>query len=178
MLFLIAATLISAIAAFFDWRRGEIPNRLTYGALALAPVAHAAASAVVGGSWLEALTAAGLSILGALICGLFPALAWHRGLLGGGDVKLFAALGALLHPFTGFEAQVYAYYVAAFFVPIGLLYKGTFWQSLKNSGLIVMNAFRPRSKRIEVNPTSLTWFRLGPAIFVGCLLTTAVHWSP
>ena len=37
--FLVAAVLVTAVAAWTDWRTGKIPNWLTLGALGCAPVA-------------------------------------------------------------------------------------------------------------------------------------------
>ena len=44
--FLMAAVLIAAIAAWFDWRSGEMPNVVTLGPLIAAPVAHGVLAAV------------------------------------------------------------------------------------------------------------------------------------
>jgi len=75
------------IASVIDWRTRRIPNLLTF------PLAFAAliANGVVGG-WVG-----GLSSLAGLIFGLaFFLLLMTLGAMGPGDVKLMAALGALL----------------------------------------------------------------------------------
>jgi prepilin peptidase CpaA len=175
MIFLALAIVLAAVAAVFDWRTRRIPNWLTYGAIGLAVPGHALLAGIGHGTALQILSAAGMSSLGAVLCGLLPAFFWLRGMCGGGDVKLFAALGALLEPFLGFEAQLYSYYVAAFFVPVILIYKGTFLPMLKNSLTMAVNGLRPKSKRVKIDQASLTWFRLGPAVFGGCVLTALVH---
>jgi prepilin peptidase CpaA len=174
--FLIAASLVSAIAAVIDWRSGHIPNLLTYSVVPLALAGHATVAWFSGGDGASVLRAMGWSLLGAVLCGMLPFLLWWKGACGGGDVKLFAGLGALLHPSHGMEAQVYAYYVAASFVPIGLLYEGKFLRTLKTSLTIALNIFRSRAKQAPIEPSTHTWFRLGPAIFAGCVWTTALHW--
>lgn len=79
-------SLMLVIAAVNDCRRGIVPNRLTY-------------PAIVGGLLLWTI-AQGWSGLGdsslALMAGLIPtALIFFGGALGGGDVKVMAAVGAL-----------------------------------------------------------------------------------
>lgn len=177
MLFLIAGSLVALVAALYDWRSGRIPNWLTYSTLVSAPPLHALLAWSVGGTLPQILTTLGVSLLGAALCGLLPLILWLKGACGGGDVKLFAALGALLEPLMGMEAQVYSYYIAAIFVPLGLLYQGRFWQALRGSFQIVLNGFRPKAKRVLLESSTRTWFRLGPAIFGGCVLTTFLHWG-
>ena len=55
-----------------------------------------------------AVPAAGFSLLGAAVCAAVPLALWRAQAIGGGDVKLFAALGALLQTLVGVEAQFYA----------------------------------------------------------------------
>lgn len=80
---------LMAVAAFEDFRRFMIPNWLTLGICALWPV-----------SVLTAPSAAGA--LGALACGLtvfvVGALLFARGYIGGGDVKLLAAVALWAGP--------------------------------------------------------------------------------
>jgi len=178
MPFLIAAIGIAFVAAIMDWRTGNIPNWLTYGALVLFPPLHAVHAGLLGGSMRQVLTTAGMSLLGAALCGLLPLLLWFKRVCGGGDVKLFAALGAVLEPLLGFEAQVYSYYAAAFLLPIGLLYRGIFLKTLKSSVLAVVRSFRRGEQTVPVDPSEQQWFKLGPAILVGCLLTALTHWGP
>src|SRR5688572_13604449 len=117
--FLGFAVLVAAVAAAFDWRTGNIPNWLTLGPLCAAPVAHAGYHLAIGRS-AEALHAAGFSVLGAAVCGVVPWLFFRQGAIGGGDVKLLAALGAICRPMLGLELQFYAYIAAAVFAPARL----------------------------------------------------------
>ena len=175
MIFLMGAVAVAIVAAIWDWRTRRIPDWLTYGTILVAVPSHAVLAWRLHGTLLQVLTAAGISVLGALVCGLLPFLCWHRGLCGGGDVKLFAALGALLEPFLGFEAQLYSYYAAALFVPLVLLYQGTFLRMVRNSYRMAINGLRPKSKREVIDPSALTWFRLGPAVVAGCMVTALLH---
>src|SRR4051794_24143971 len=110
--FLIGAVCISAIAAYTDLRWGLIPNALSLGGALAAALAHLAYAWHTAG-WRAGLAALGASAAGSLLCALAPALLFVNGSMGGGDVKLFAALGACCHPLIGIEAQLYAFVLAA-----------------------------------------------------------------
>ena len=77
---------ITAMAAVTDYRTGRIPNWLTLPPLVVGPLLHFVSGGPTG-------------LLGALVaiavCGLVPYLMFRCGAIGGGDVKLFAAMGAL-----------------------------------------------------------------------------------
>ena len=95
----VCALLIGCAACVTDLQSRRIPNWLTFGAAAAALVFHTAAP--TGGGLMFA--AAGW-LVGALILFLPFAL---RG-LGGGDVKLVAALGAWLGPANVIWLALYA----------------------------------------------------------------------
>lgn len=81
------AIAICCVAAVWDLRTGRIPNLLTYSA-AVAGLAFA--------FWPHTELGIGSRLVGVVAAG-FPALLLFRiGSLGGGDVKLVAALGAWL----------------------------------------------------------------------------------
>ena len=172
----IAAIVVAAIAAVSDWRRGEIPSWLTYGALALGPMLHVGRMVVAHETMDAALTEGGFSIVGALVCALVPALLYKQGAIGGGDVKLLAALGALLQTMFGVEAQMYGFFSAALIAPARLAYDGKLIATLKSSLTILANLFLPKTRQRHVEETALSWFRLGPAVFFGVALTAYLHW--
>lgn len=172
----IVAIAVAALAAFFDWRRGEIPNWLTYGALALGPVLHVVRMLAAHETMDSALTEGGYSVVGALACALVPAMMYRQGAIGGGDLKLLAALGALLQTMMGIEAEMYGFFAAALIAPAVLAYQGKLISTLKNALAIFANLFLPKAKQRPVEESALSWFRLGPALFFGVALTAYLHW--
>ncbi|MCA9581994.1 MAG: prepilin peptidase, partial [Myxococcales bacterium] len=81
------AIAITAISAVTDTRTGHIPNWITFPPILLAPIGYGLFFGWYG---------FGQSVLGLLACGVVPYFMFWQGGMGGGDVKLFAALGALL----------------------------------------------------------------------------------
>jgi prepilin peptidase CpaA len=98
-----------------------------------------------------------------------------KGGMGGGDLKLFAAIGALCQPLLGIEAQMYGFVVAAIVVPARMAFRGELLRVLGNSLTLALNPLRPAARRREVPAEMMTWFRLGPAIFAGTLLLVLAH---
>lgn len=97
----VAAIVVTAVATAYDTETGRIPNWLTVGSLVLA-IVHA----FVFERGTDAL-------LGASLGGGVPlvlTLCYPRWSVGGGDIKLLAAIGALLGP------------VALSFVVVGSLF--------------------------------------------------------
>jgi prepilin peptidase CpaA len=90
---------IGLAACVFDVRTRRIPNALTLGAAVAGLLYHGATSGVPG-----VQTAAAGWLLGLLL--LLPYFA--LGGMGGGDVKLVAALGAWLGPWETFWLAMYA----------------------------------------------------------------------
>lgn len=174
--FLVAATLLAAMAAVSDWRTGLIPDRLTLPALLGAPLAYLARGLATHAGTEAAVSEAGWSLAGALACAAIPVLLYRQSAIGFGDVKLFAALGALLQPLMGLEVETYGFVAAALLAPARLAYEGKLLKTLKNTLALVVNPFMPKEKRRSVDQEMMSWFRLGPAIFVGTVLATLMHW--
>ena len=174
--FLVAAAVIAAIAAAFDLRTGEIPNWVTLGPLLLAPIAHVVFALVKHWTGHEAAIEGASSLLGAIACVLVPALLYRQDAIGGGDVKLLAAIGALLNWRLGLEAEMYSFFAAGLIAPAFLAYEGKLFRTLKNTALLGLNPLLPKRKRRKVEPTLLTWLRFAPAIFLGTSLTAYLHW--
>ena len=174
--FLVAAAIISAIAAASDLRTGEIPNWLSLGALMVAPFAHMAKGFAMHLTREDVFLEGGSSLLGALACAIVPAILYRQDAIGGGDVKLLAGLGALLQPRLGLEAEMYSFFAAGLVAPAFLAYEGKLFRTLKNTALLAINPLLPKNKRRPVEPTLLTWFRFGPAIFLGMVITAYLHW--
>ena len=152
---------ITVVASVTDLRTGLIPNRLTLPVLIIAPLFEA----VVGG--LRGFVG---SLLGIVICGLVPFIFHRVGAMGGGDVKLFAALGALGGPSIGLEIELLALSFAFFWGLMVLAYRGHLLRALGTSGVLVFNVFLPESRRRPVEPQELTSLRIGAAILAGTCL--------
>ena len=174
--FIAASVVIAAIAAWTDFRTGHIPNWLTFGALGLAPVAHIFVTLGRGGHRPEALEAGGLAICGALVCAILPVWLYRVSAIYGGDVKLFIALGAVLLPLQGIEAELWSFCGAAVLAPVWLAYEGKLFHTVSNAAYLLANPILPKGRRREINPETMTWFRMGPAILLGTLVTAALHW--
>ena len=158
----------AAAGAFSDIRTGHIPNWLTLGTLAVAPLLWFGAATADAGV-AAGLQALGASALGAGLCGIGPAMLFFRGGLGGGDVKLLAALGALLGPRIGLHAELFGFLFAALFVPGKLAWQGTLFSVIRGVLRSLANPFLPRSKQRPAPAELAMRLRLGPAIFLGTL---------
>jgi len=176
MWFLLAALLVTAVAAWTDWQQGTIPNWLTYGVMVAAPFAHVAYSWSHGATTQEIATNGSYSVLGGFLCGLVPLLLYNKNAIGGGDVKLFVAIGMLCRPMTGVEAEMYSFFAAMLIAPIRLAYEGKLFRTVSNAFFISFNSVLPKTRRKEIVPQAMSWFRLGPAILAGVAYTTYLHW--
>ncbi len=166
---------MTAVAAWIDRRTGEIPNVVSLAPLAAAPIAHAIAAGLRGG-FDAAIQGAGASILGALLCAIVPFSLYRAGAMGGGDVKTLAAVGALMRPLAGIEAELYACLAGAILASGKLAYEGKLFKVLGNTLSLAVNPLLPKNKRREVSPEMLTWTRFGPAIFAGTLVAAVTRW--
>jgi len=153
----------TAIAAATDARTGRIPNWLTLSLIVVGVGLRAASRGAAG--LLLALT-------GLTICGALPWLL-HRGTqgkaIGGGDVKLFAGLGAVAGPFVGLEIQLSAFLLLGVFALIQLALRGQLFRVLRNSLFLALNPLLPGKWKRPLEPASLTEMRMGPAIAVAVL---------
>ncbi|XYH94746.1 prepilin peptidase [Sorangium sp. So ce1128] len=172
---LVAAVAVAVVAAWTDLRTGQIPNWATLGPLAAAPLLHfLLASRATTAS--EAVQAAGFSLVGALVCAAVPIVLYRAGAIGGGDVKLLSALGAILGTRVGIEAELYAFVLAAVVAPARLAWEGRLLRVLGNTAALVINPFLPKARRRTLSPEMMTSIRFGPAILAGTLVTALLHW--
>lgn len=105
----------AGIAAATDvWSR-RIPNWLTFGTLALGLALN---------SWLSGLEGAVAAIVGAALGLLFLAPFFALGVMGAGDVKLLAGLGALLGPRLLVSVAIYAALAGGVVSAVFLLRRG------------------------------------------------------
>lgn len=174
--FLVAAAVIAAIAAAYDLRTGEMPNWVTLLPLLAAPFAHFAVAVGMHQKMASAAHEGVGSLLGAIACSFVPGVLYRQDAIGGGDVKLLAAVGALLQWRLGLEAEMYSFFAAGLTAPAFLAYEGKLFRTIKNTALLAVNPLLPKKKRRQVEPALLTWFRFGPAIFIGTALTAYMNW--
>ena len=173
--FLLTALCVAAVAAMSDYRKGRIPNVLTLGALAVAPFLHMYRIVSMAG-WSRDVWMGGLgSILGALVCGLVPMLLFVKGACGAGDVKLLAAIGAVLGPRVGIEAAFYTFVIAGLVGPARLAYEGRLFRSIKTAALVAVRPRNDENSKALVADLSMR-FALGPSVLVGTILTAWLHW--
>jgi prepilin peptidase CpaA len=170
------AVAVAAIGALLDWRKGEIPNWLTLPVIVGAPILHIIRFVAAKETMDTALYEGAYSVGGAALCAVVPLLLFRQSAIGGGDVKLFVAIGAVLQPTRGVEAQMYGFFAGAILAPAWLAYQGKLLSSIRNAFAIGANLFLPKTKQREVDAATLSWFRLGPAIFLGVALTAYLHW--
>src|SRR5262249_51552750 len=100
------------------------------------------------------------------------------GEMGGGDVKLFGAIGALSGPILGFDAEGSAFVVAlAIVLPWRLWKARAFRSALRNCVVGIGNAFRSKDHRVAYAPIrTLPPVIMGPSILAGYCLMLVRHW--
>lgn len=152
-------------AGIWDVVTGRIPNGLTYPACACG-IAAAAAGAPPG---------LANSLLGFAV-GLVPFLALYTfGSMGGGDVKLMAAVGALGgYPFV-VNAMVSAVLFGGLIAALLVIWEGQTWAAARYVGSTVTGLFRPSRNRETLEVPRTVPF--GVAICLGTFLALAAAWQ-
>jgi len=159
---------VATAAAISDSRRGEIPNWLTLPPIVLGPFAY---GAVFG------IEYAAHSLGAACLSALIPYLLFRRGGMGGGDVKLFGALGAL----TGFDLMVgLEIQLAAFIIAMGLSFASLAWQgallrTLANAVVQGLNPVLPKKHRRRASQALSAPIRMGAPILVATGIFSTPH---
>ncbi|MEY2932425.1 MAG: hypothetical protein RL033_3174 [Pseudomonadota bacterium] len=147
-------------AAWFDARSGRIPNLITLPVLPLG---------LLLGALTDGIWGLGSAVLGALLCLAVPYGLFHasRGsAIGGGDVKLFAALGALLGPIAGLGVELSSLLVLAVVALLALAWRGQLFTWLKHTAELAWSWVLPEARRPPVAREQLLTMPLGPAICV------------
>ena len=153
-----AAVALCGVAAYTDWRTGTIPNAVTLPPLAIAPIVYFA---------LDGPGLAGASLISAALCGAVPYLLFRRDALGGGDVKLLAAVGALIGAQVGLEGELFAFGLASVWALVVTARRGGLRTLLGNALFLALNPFLPRRWRREVAPQRMVSLRLGAFVLGG-----------
>lgn len=152
--------LVAAAAAVTDARTGIIPNGLTLPTLLAALLLHFILQGAGGLLY---------SLAGALACGLIPYLLFRAGSMGGGDVKLLAALGAIAGPELGLEVEILGMSIAAVYALVLLACRGGLARTLGASLWLALNFFLPARWRRPVAPAEMMPLRLGVHLFLGTI---------
>jgi prepilin peptidase CpaA len=169
---LASAVVITAIAAVMDLRTGRIPNWLSLGSVPFSMLWHISWGASRAGV-RGALGGAAISAGGFLVCAIVPIVLYRCAGMGGGDVKLFASLGALCGSVLGLQMQWFANLALALFLFARLAYEGRLIRTFVESISALVQQLRPRRLRPPPPAVLRRTVRLGPAIFVGVVATAA-----
>jgi prepilin peptidase CpaA len=173
-LVLALSIVVAGVAAVVDARTGHIPNWLTFGAMGLAVIVHSSYGFSTAG-W-RGLPGALISVaLGIIACSLVPVLLYRLNGMGGGDVKLLAALGGLCGPVIGLQTQFYSFIAIVLYAFARLAYHGKLLSTLANSLRLAVRPFLPAARRKPISSELMTSLRLGPAIFAGVVATVLAH---
>ena len=102
-----ACALVVVASAVTDFATRKIPNIISLGGIVTGLAIHTATGAVDG--FGGAARGLGFALLGLFTVSIAPFIFWKRGEMGGGDVKLLAAVGALLGPVIGFDVLAFTF---------------------------------------------------------------------
>ena len=149
---------IVLIAAFTDVRGGVIPNWLTLPPLVIAPLTYGLVDGVNG---------LFTSVIGLIVCSVVPLLVFYRGGMAGGDVKLFAAIGAIGGYSVGLQIEFLSLIAASIYSLGHLTWNGGVLRSLGNSMFLALNPILPKRHRRTIAPELMHRIRLGAAILLG-----------
>jgi prepilin peptidase CpaA len=154
----------TGVAAVIDLRTRRIPNALT-GCLAVVGLGLAAAqlgTVSIGGA-----------IIGCLLGFAFMLPGNMFGATGAGDVKLFAAAGALLGPATTVRAFVFTAIAGGVIALFVALRRRRLTQTIGATARLVMN----RTSAVEAieSPAADNRFAYAPAIAIGVVMA-ALSW--
>ncbi len=165
------------VAAVTDLRSRKIPNWLTLAGV-LAGILLNSFLAVDRYNWRSALFGMGLAFL------VYFPLYLLRG-MGAGDVKLMAAVGALVGPANWFAIFILSNVLGGVAAVLLLLSRGRLWGVLHNVGYMLNELlhFRPpylRKEELDLRSPKATTMPHGVAIAMGSLafLLAAWIWAP
>ncbi len=152
------------VCATTDIYKSKIYNSVTYPAIGI-------------GILLAALTPAEPTVLNSmfgLVLGFLPLfLVFIIGGMGGGDVKLMAAIGAIKgYPFILY-AMFYSGVVGGLLAIIVMIWRGTFLKSIGHILRTMLTAVIPGFKTVPLNPEDSYPIHFGFAICMGTLWALA-----
>lgn len=121
---------VGLVACVTDLRSRRIPNVLTFGA---------AAAALIYGAVSAGWSGVGTAALGWFVGAVVFIVPFALGGLGGGDVKLLAAMGAWLGPAGAFWLALYTGVAGGVMALVVALASGYFRKALSNVSLLLMH---------------------------------------
>lgn len=165
------ALAIATVAAVYDGRSGTIPNWLTLPPVLFAPPTYALVLGLEYGVQ---------SVAAVLASGIAPYLLFRRRAVGGGDVKLFAALGAVtgFDPLLGVRIQLGAFLAAMLVAFAGLAWQGKLLSTVLSAGAMSLNRLLPASRRLRVSDSLLTPVRMGSAVLLATIGSALAYATP
>jgi len=161
--FLVGAVLVALVGAVTDIRSARIPNRLTYTALLAALPLR---TALLGLAGLKS------GIIGMLVAGGLFLLLYTLGAMGGGDMKLMAAVGAWVGS-TQVMTLILAAALAGGVLAIGrIIFRNMVGQTLRNTMQLIYyrltSGLQPHPE-LNVKSSGSQRVPYGVAIAVGAL---------
>ena len=162
-----SALLLSLGAAISDSRSGTIPNALTIPPLVLAPIVYGT---------LLGYEHAAKSVVGAVLSLFVPYLLFRQRAMGGGDVKLFAALGAVagFAPTAGLRIQWMTFVAALVQAVSVLIVRRRLFETLRQMFCMVVGRKSASPAGAEL---ALTPIRLGGAVLIATFVQAIPHLS-
>jgi prepilin peptidase CpaA len=158
--------LVVAVAcAATDLVKGKIYNAVTYPAMALG---------VVLSIWQHGVSGIYIA-LGGFAVGFFPAFVlFALGGMGGGDVKLLGAIGAIAGAVAATETLILAFVVGGFFALGKLAWHGKLFSTLGRSLRAIFGTLWPGLAPAKTPPDGRLEVRFGVAI---CVALVATLWD-
>ncbi len=169
----IAVAALVLAAAVTDYRSRRIPNWLTLSGFCAGLLLHGMSGGLAG---------AGTSLLGAALAFAIYLVLYALRAMGAGDVKLMAALGALVGPGDWMVVFIAAALAGGLLACCMMVWKGRVYETLWNTWFIVNELVRfraPYVRRVDLDvkaPEALN-MPYGVAIAVGtlaCLFTARI----
>jgi prepilin peptidase CpaA len=163
---------LTLTAAAYDWKYRIVPNWLTLAGVIAGLTINTLLSGR-SGSWL-AISGAGFALLVYL-----PLYALRA--MGAGDVKLMAAVGALMGPFIWWSIFIYTVLIGGAAALVAIIAGGRFRQTLRNIGTILtslVRAKRPWVKNPEIDVSNERSLRLPHAVTIATATLAYLIFGP
>ena len=158
---LLAIFALLSASAFYELKENRIPNAITLPAVGLGFLLGYAPGGITLGA----------SVGGFLIGFFFLFVFYMFGGMGGGDVKLMGAIGALLgHPGI-YVTIVYTAVIGGFMAIAVLIWNKNFWHGLMQSFAMLIRRKKPEKESTEEAEEKMGTVPYGVAIILGTLLT-------